>query len=214
MPNEDLPEDVELEVARLAARAGQQLLASQQAQAQQQQIAQQQQDPLIQMQQQELQIKQMEAQAKAQKMQADTQLDMAKLELEKQKLEINSSLKTTEMVARTELDGARLELDATIAEEDLKYKTETAVADNVAKGLSITMAQQDKASKLELDKVKLMQEDNKLMQQNLIKNADREASLMLKTSDLDLRENESQLDNATKVDVTKFKDETQLNERE
>jgi hypothetical protein len=213
-PNEDLPEDVELEVARLSARAGQQLLASQQAQAQQQQIAQQQQDPLIQMQQQELQIKQMEAQAKAQKMQADTQLDMAKLELEKQKLEINSSLKTTEMVARTELDGARLELDATIAEEDLKYKTETAVADNVAKGLSITMAQQDKASKLELDKVKLMQEDNKLMQQNLIKNADREASLMLKASDLDLRENESQLDNATKVNVTKLKDKTKLDERE
>jgi Tfp pilus assembly protein PilX len=58
-----------------------------------------------------------------------------------------------------------------------------------------------------------MQEDN-LMQQNLIKNADREASLMLKAADLDLRENESQLDNATKVNVTKLKDETQLNERE
>jgi hypothetical protein len=213
-PNEDLPEDVELEVARLAARAGQQLLASQQAQAQQQQAAQQQQDPLIQMQQQELQIKQMEAQAKAQKMQADTQLDMAKLELEKQKLEINSSIKTTELVAKTELDGAKLELEAAIAEEELNYKTETAVADNMAKGLSMTMAQQDKASKLELDKVKLMQEDNKLMQQNLIKNADREASLMLKASDLDLRENESQLDNATKVNVTKLKDETKLNERE
>ena len=213
-PNEDLPEDVELEVARLSARAGQQLLASQQAQAQQQQAAQQQQDPLIQMQQQELQIKQMEAQAKAQKMQADTQLDLAKLELEKQKLEINASIKTTELVSKTELEGAKLELQAAIAEEDLNYKTETAVADNMAKGINMTMAQQDKASRLELDKVKLMQEDNKLMQQNLIKNADREANLMLKTSDLDLRENESQARNATQVKETKLKDETKLNERE
>jgi hypothetical protein len=86
-PDEKLPEDIEVDVSRLAARAAKQLMAKNMAEMQNQQTQQKLEDPLIQMQQQELQIKQMEAQAKAQKMQADTALEQAKLELEKLKMD-------------------------------------------------------------------------------------------------------------------------------
>ena len=86
-PDEVLPEDVEVELSRLVARAGEQLLQKDQAEFQQEQAQQQQQDPLVQMQQAELQIKQQEAQVKAQKTMADIELDKAKLEFDKYKME-------------------------------------------------------------------------------------------------------------------------------
>jgi hypothetical protein len=107
-PNEVLPEDAEVEVSRLAARAAEQLLQKNTAEVQQQQIAQQQQDPIIQMQQQELQIKQMEAQAKAQKMQADTALDQAKLELEKMRLESNERIAGAKLGANAMMDNRKI----------------------------------------------------------------------------------------------------------
>ena len=107
-PNEVLPEDAEVEVSRLAARAAEQLLQKNTAEVQQQQIAQQQQDPIIQMQQQELQIKQMEAQAKAQKMQADTALEQAKLELEKMRLESDERIAGAKLGANAVMDNRRV----------------------------------------------------------------------------------------------------------
>ena len=107
-PNEVLPEDAEVEVSRLAARAAEQLLQKNTAEVQQQQIAQQQQDPIIQMQQQELQIKQMEAQAKAQKMQADTALDQAKLELEKMRLESDERIAGAKLGANAVMDNRKI----------------------------------------------------------------------------------------------------------
>ena len=107
-PNEVLPEDAEVEVSRLAARAAEQLLQKNTAEVQQQQIAQQQQDPIIQMQQQELQIKQMEAQAKAQKMQADTALDQAKLELEKMRLESDERIAGAKLGANAMMDNRKI----------------------------------------------------------------------------------------------------------
>jgi hypothetical protein len=107
-PNEVLPEDAELEVSRLAARAAEQLLQKNTAEVQQQQIAQQQQDPIIQMQQQELQIKQMEAQAKAQKMQADTALEQAKLELEKMRLESDERIAGAKLGANAVMDNRKI----------------------------------------------------------------------------------------------------------
>jgi hypothetical protein len=107
-PNEVLPEDAEVEVSRLAARAAEQLLQKNTAEVQQQQIAQQQQDPIIQMQQQELQIKQMEAQAKAQKMQADTALEQAKLELEKMRLESDERIAGAKLGANAVMDNRRI----------------------------------------------------------------------------------------------------------
>ena len=107
-PNEVLPEDAEVEVSRLAARAAEQLLQKNTAEVQQQQIAQQQQDPIIQMQQQEIQIKQMEAQAKAQKMQADTALEQAKLELEKMRLESDERIAGAKLGANAVMDNRRI----------------------------------------------------------------------------------------------------------
>ena len=107
-PNEVLPEDAEVEVSRLAARAAEQLLQKNTAEVQQQQIAQQQQDPIIQMQQQEIQIKQMEAQAKAQKMQADTALEQAKLELEKMRLESDERIAGAKLGANAVMDNRKI----------------------------------------------------------------------------------------------------------
>jgi hypothetical protein len=64
-PDENLPEDVEVQLSRLTADAANKLLQKDQSEVQQQQIQQQQQDPLIQMQQQELAIKQQEFTSKS-----------------------------------------------------------------------------------------------------------------------------------------------------
>ena len=81
MPNEDqpLPEDVEVEISRLAKDAAEKLLQKDQAEAAQKQAQAQQQDPVVQMQQQELQLK-------AQELQHKMQLDAAKLKLEAEKI--------------------------------------------------------------------------------------------------------------------------------
>jgi hypothetical protein len=92
MPNEDqpLPEDIEVEISRLAKDAAEKLLQKDQMEAQQQQIQQQQQDPVVQMQQMELQMKQQELQHKI-------QMDTAKLQLDAQRIS-----------AENQREGARL----------------------------------------------------------------------------------------------------------
>jgi hypothetical protein len=88
-PNEELPEEVEVQLSQLVAQASAQLLQQNMAMAQQQKNQQMAQDPLIQMQQAELQIKAQEAQARAQKMQADTQLAQEKLKLDAQRMQMD-----------------------------------------------------------------------------------------------------------------------------
>ena len=83
-PDEDLPEDVEVQLSRLVAQASQQVLAQSKGQAAQQQAQQQAQDPLVQMQQQELQIKMQDAQIKAQKVQGDLAIRQQELQLKAQ----------------------------------------------------------------------------------------------------------------------------------
>jgi hypothetical protein len=81
-PNEEMPEEIELQLSRLVADAGKQLTQIHQTQAAQQQAQQQAQDPLFQLQQQELQVKMQDVQRKAQKDQADVAIDQEKLKLE------------------------------------------------------------------------------------------------------------------------------------
>ena len=83
-PDEDLPEDVEVQLSRLVAQASQQVLAQSKGQAQQQQAQQQAQDPLIQMQQAELQIKQQDMEIKKMKVKGDLQLRAEELGLKAQ----------------------------------------------------------------------------------------------------------------------------------
>jgi hypothetical protein len=61
-PNEEMPRDLEIQLAQLQSKAAIQLTQIHQQQAAQQQAQQQAQDPLIQMQQMELQLKQGELQ--------------------------------------------------------------------------------------------------------------------------------------------------------
>jgi len=139
-PDENLPEDVEVQLSRLTADAANKLLQKDQAEVQQQQIQQQQQDPLIQMQQQELQIKQQEVQIKQQESQAKIQEGQAKIQIEQQKLEFEKSkvendqkLNAMGMTAKAtmdkkklesqqSLDGVRIGLDAAIKKEQLEVQ--------------------------------------------------------------------------------------------
>ena len=110
-PEEVLPEDIEVELSRLVAKASEQLLQKNMTDAQQKEQQQQQQDPLIQIQQQELQIKQMEAQAKAKKMTDDSAIDAARLQLEKAKME-----------SQERIAGAKIGADAVNQQKELDAK--------------------------------------------------------------------------------------------
>jgi hypothetical protein len=83
-PDEDLPEDVEVQLSRLVAQASQQVLAQSKGQAAQQQAQQMAQDPMVQMQQAELQIKQQEVEIKKMKAKGDLQIRSEELGLKAQ----------------------------------------------------------------------------------------------------------------------------------
>jgi hypothetical protein len=98
-PNQELPEEIEVNLARVVAEAGKQLTQQHQKEAAQQEAQQKAQDPMIQMQQQELQIKAQEVQRKAQKDAGDMQIkqeeqkrkvtkDRADVTLEEQRLDL------------------------------------------------------------------------------------------------------------------------------
>lgn len=114
-PNEELPEDIEVQLSRLVADAGKQLTQAHQQQAAQQAAQQQAQDPMFQLQQAELQVKAQEVQRKAQKDAADLQLraaeqqrkaqkDQADAVLEAQKLQLDQ----TELAVEAQKDGIKL----------------------------------------------------------------------------------------------------------
>jgi hypothetical protein len=85
-PNTEMPEQVEVQLAKLVAQAAQQLTQIHQGEAAQKQAQQQAQDPIVQMQQAELQIKQQEAQMKAQKVQGDLAIRQQELQLKAQEM--------------------------------------------------------------------------------------------------------------------------------
>jgi hypothetical protein len=85
-PNAELPEQVEVQLAKLVAQAAQQLTQMHQGEAAQKQAQQQAQDPIVQMQQQELQIKMQDAQTKAQKVQGDLSIRQAEVQLKAQEI--------------------------------------------------------------------------------------------------------------------------------
>jgi hypothetical protein len=109
--DEEIPKEVEVELSKLVSQAAQQLLANNQAEAQQQQAQQQAEDPVIQMQQAELQIKQQEVEIKAQESQAKIQIEQQKLELEKAKLESTERAKGVEIGSRVTLEKQKFEAD-------------------------------------------------------------------------------------------------------
>lgn len=89
---EVIPPEYEVQISRLVAQAGVQLLTMNQQQKAQMEAAQQAQDPIIQMQQQELAIKGQEVQRKAQKDQVDAQLKSRQLDIEEYRIASNEEM--------------------------------------------------------------------------------------------------------------------------
>ena len=100
-PNEELPEDIEVQLSRLVSDAGQQLTQAHQQQAAQQQAQQAAQDP-------NLQIRQMEAQAKMAEVQRKTAKDQAELQLQAAELK----RKIDKDKADEAIDKAEIKLEA------------------------------------------------------------------------------------------------------
>lgn len=110
-PNEKLPEDVEVEISRLTAQAGAQLLQINMAQAQQAQAQQAAQDPMIQMQQAELQIKAEEVKRKAAKDQADIALAQARLQVEQERIAVEARKEQQRIAAKSSDAEKKLKAD-------------------------------------------------------------------------------------------------------
>jgi hypothetical protein len=106
-PNSELPEQVEVQLAKLVAQAAQQLTQIHQGEAAQKQAQQQAQDPIVQMQQAELQIKQQEAQTKAQKVQGDLDIKQAEVQLKAQELATRSGEDPALAAARIQQEMAQ-----------------------------------------------------------------------------------------------------------
>ena len=137
-PNAELPENMEVNLARLMAQAGGQLTQQRQQQAAQQQAQQKAQDPVVQMQQAELQIKAQEVQRKAAKDQADAQIEQAKLQL-----------KAQENMQDAQMDQAELALK----QQELQIDAQKA-------GVKMAAERRRDNAKADLDLLKTMQDSN------------------------------------------------------
>ncbi len=96
-PNEELPEEVEVNLSRLVAQAGKELTQSHMQQAAQKQAQQKAQDPVVQMQQAEIQIKAQEVQRKAEKDKADVALQQAEQERKAKKDKADAMLEAAKL---------------------------------------------------------------------------------------------------------------------
>ncbi len=110
-PNEKLPDDVEVEISRLTAQAGAQLLQMNMAQAKQAQAMQQAQDPMVQMQQAELQIKAEEVKRKAAKDAADIALAQARLQVEQERIAVEARKEQQRIAAKSSDFDKKLKAD-------------------------------------------------------------------------------------------------------
>ena len=111
-PDEQLPEDIEVQLSRLVADAGKQVKDINAQQAAQQQAQQQAQDPLFQLQQAEVQIKAQDVLRKSEKDKVDAILEAKKLELESKKANVMAAKEgvSAEIAAKTAKTDAELQL--------------------------------------------------------------------------------------------------------
>lgn len=139
-PNEELPEEIEVQLSRLISEGGKQLTQQHKQEAAQKQAQQKQQDPVIQLQQAELQVKQQDVQRKAQKDQMDAQLkqaelqrkmqkdqadvsvDQQQLEIERQELEIDAQKAGAKLAADRRTANTKLDLDLMKATSEVERK--------------------------------------------------------------------------------------------
>ncbi len=138
-PNTELPENIEVTLAQLMAKAGTQLTQTHQQQAAQQEAQQQMQNPAFQLQQQELAIKQAEVQRKAQKDMVDAQIRTAEQERKAQKDRIDAALGAEQL----QLDKQELSIEA---QKD---------------GIKVAMDKKNMEDTLSLELLRLMEQNNR-----------------------------------------------------
>ncbi len=118
-PDMEIPEEMEVQLSRLVAKAAQQLLQTNQAQAQQQQAQQAAQNPMLQMQQAELQLRAQELQRKEADSQRDFDIAQQKIRLEQERLAIEAQKE----VARLQMQGQNA--DKKLKTDMLKHLTKS-----------------------------------------------------------------------------------------
>ena len=122
-PNAELPEEMEVNLARLVADAGRQLTQAHKKQLAQREAQAKAQDPIVQMQQQELKLKAAEVQRKAKKDADDSKLKAAELQR-----------KAMKDKADIEMDQAELALDA---KKEKAKMVDSRRKDNLKTGMDI-----------------------------------------------------------------------------
>ena len=110
-PESELPEEIEVNLSSLVAKAARELTQSNKKQAAQQEAMKKAQDPVVQIQQAELQIKKAEVDRKAQKDKTDALLDLEKLKLDKAELEIKTQRDNVKLAAEKRQADNKLDLD-------------------------------------------------------------------------------------------------------
>jgi hypothetical protein len=121
----ELPEEVELQIARLAAPAAQKLLQQDRTAIAAQQAQQAAQDPLVQIQQAELQIKAQEAQTKQMKAQSDAQAKAQQMAIEQERIASQERIAGMQINAKVQKDNADLQIQREIEAARLMSKSTT-----------------------------------------------------------------------------------------
>ena len=149
-----IPEELEVQISKLAAKASQQILQQSQQKQQDQQNQQKAQDPLIQMQQQELQLKAQDLQRKVAKDQSDAQLEAMKIQVDRER--INASQESAganlaakmqdtdkQLTAKQDELAAKLGVDVALKEgERTHQKHQTGQQHDHQRGLAAMQAAQ------------------------------------------------------------------------
>ena len=118
----DMPEEVELQIARLAAPAAQKLLQQDKTAIAAQQAQQAAQDPLVQIQQAELQIKAQEVQIKQAQLQSDTAAKSQQMAIEQERIASQERIANMQMAAKAQKDQVELQVQREIEGAKLASK--------------------------------------------------------------------------------------------
>jgi hypothetical protein len=110
--DETIPQDMEVQISKLAAQASDALLNRNKTEVAAQQAQQAAQDPVIQMQAQELQLKQAEEQRKSAKDQADAQEAAQRLQIERERIASQERIAQASLMSKQQKDQQELELKA------------------------------------------------------------------------------------------------------
>jgi hypothetical protein len=144
--DKEMEPEMEVEISRMMAMAGQKLLQKDQAEAAQQQAQQAAQDPVVQMQQQELQIKAQEVEIKKQKLLIDAAAKQDQIRIEEERIAAQKEIAGMQLGAKVGKDKA--DLDSKQQMEGLRLGAEVART-------NAQMAQQERVS------IRQMKQSNK-----------------------------------------------------